>query len=67
MQVKCIKAHGYSVPGDLVDVPDGASVSELYWRVMPDPTPGEPAPTPDPDSAQQPSSGESSAPDEDGA
>ena len=31
MQVVCIKAHGAHVPGDLVEVPDGAQVSPVHF------------------------------------
>ena len=62
MQVRCIKAFGHNVPGDVVDVPGGAQVSDLYWQVMPDPTPPAPGTTPDPDSAQQENSPASSGP-----
>lgn len=32
MQVRCVRAHGFFVPGDLSEVPDGAAVSDLYWE-----------------------------------
>jgi len=32
MQVRCVRAHGEFVPGDLSEVPDGAEVSDLYWE-----------------------------------
>lgn len=31
MQVVCIQAHGTHVPGDLVDVPDGADWSPVHF------------------------------------
>lgn len=33
MQVVCIQAHGDHVPGDLVDIPDGAGFSELHYAL----------------------------------
>lgn len=35
MQVKCVKAFGTSVPGDLAEVPDGASVDPEHWEAVP--------------------------------
>ena len=32
MQVRCVRAHGFFVPGDTSEVPDGAAVSDLYWE-----------------------------------
>jgi hypothetical protein len=29
--VKCVKAFGMAVPGDLAEVPDGASVDPDHW------------------------------------
>ena len=66
MQVRCIQAFGTCVPGDLVEVPDGAAVSDLYWQVVPDPTPPAAAATPAPDSTQQENSPASSGPGKDG-
>lgn len=48
MQVVCVKAFGSSVPGDVVDVPDGAAVDPEHWTVMP-----EAAPSPEPDPAPE--------------
>jgi hypothetical protein len=31
MQVICVRAHGRTKPGETVEVPDGSSVSELYF------------------------------------
>lgn len=31
MEVVCVNAFGGSVPGDVVEVPDGAGVSEFYF------------------------------------
>ena len=31
MQVVCIQAHGTHVPGDLVDLPDGAAFSPVHF------------------------------------
>lgn len=31
MQVRCIKAFGTSVPGDVVEVPDGAATDPEHW------------------------------------
>lgn len=42
MKVRCIQAFGGSKPGDVVEVPDGAAVSDLYFV----PEPGEPSPPP---------------------
>jgi hypothetical protein len=33
----CIQAHGDHVPGDVIDVPGGAVVAELYWAPPDDP------------------------------
>jgi hypothetical protein len=45
--VKCIKAFGLLVPGDLAEVPDGASVDPDHWVVPAaaetPPEPSEPA------------------------
>lgn len=55
MQVRCIRAFGYTEPGDVVDVPDGASVSSHYFEPAalepdpaPDPGPASPSPVPFP-------------------
>ena len=32
MQVKCVRAFGYSKPGDLAEVPDGAAVDPAHWE-----------------------------------
>ena len=41
MQVRCVKAFGRHVPGDLAEVPDGASVDPAHWEPV---TPPPPAP-----------------------
>jgi hypothetical protein len=46
MQVTCIRAFGLRVPGDVVEVPDGAAVDPEHWEITPDEKP--PAPTPPP-------------------
>ena len=46
MQVKCVRAFGYSKPGDLAEVPDGAAVDPAHWEPVtaaPDPEPAAPA------------------------
>lgn len=35
MQVECVKAFGTSVPGDVVEVPDGSVVDPEHWKVIP--------------------------------
>ena len=42
MYVRCIKAFGTSVPGDLALIPDGARMDPAYWEVV------TPVPPPDP-------------------
>lgn len=42
MQVRCIKAFGTSVPGDVADVPDGAAVDPEHWEIIA-PAPAAPA------------------------
>lgn len=32
MQVECVKAFGHHVPGDVAEVPDGASVDPVHYR-----------------------------------
>lgn len=32
MQVECVKAFGHHEPGDLAEVPDGASVDPVHYR-----------------------------------
>jgi hypothetical protein len=32
MQVECVRAFGHHEPGDLAEVPDGASVDPVHWR-----------------------------------
>jgi len=40
VQVKCIKAHGLDVPGELYEVPDGSAVDpEHYVPVVSPPAP----------------------------
>lgn len=34
MQVRCVKAFGTSVPGDVAEVPDGASVDPVHWEAV---------------------------------
>lgn len=34
MQVRCIRAFGHSEPGDVVEVPDGASVDPEHWEAV---------------------------------
>lgn len=46
MQVRCVRAFGASVPGDLAEVPDGASVDPEHWEPVTAPTP--PADPPQP-------------------
>lgn len=47
MQVRCIRNFGSHEPGDLAEVPDGASVSPLYFEpVTPDPEPAPATPPP---------------------
>jgi hypothetical protein len=33
-QVRCRKAFGYSKPGDLAEVPDGAAVDAEHWEFV---------------------------------
>lgn len=42
MQVRCVKAFGYSVPGDVVEVPGGAAVDPEHWQII-EPAPPAPA------------------------
>ena len=32
MQVRCVRAFGASVPGDLAEIPDGAVVDPEHWE-----------------------------------
>lgn len=34
MQVRCIKAFGSAVPGDVADVPDGGSTDPEHWEIV---------------------------------
>lgn len=44
MQVVCVKAFGNAKPGDVAEVPDGASVDPEHWRPADAPeTPPEPS------------------------
>lgn len=44
-QVRCVRAFGHHVPGDLAEVPDGAAVDPgHYVPVTPPPAPKPPAP-----------------------
>lgn len=44
MQVVCIKPFGNAEPGDVAEVPDGASVDPEHWRPRDAPqTPPEPS------------------------
>jgi hypothetical protein len=45
MQVRCVKAFSGHVPGDVVEVPDGAAVSPVYFEPLPH---GDPPPRDDP-------------------
>ena len=44
MQVRCVKAFGYSRPGDLAEVPDGAAVDPEHWEPVTAPPPADPPP-----------------------
>ena len=45
MQVRCVRAFGTSVPGDLAEVPDGAAVDPEHWEpATPPPPPADPPP-----------------------
>jgi hypothetical protein len=49
MQVKCVRAFAGHKPGDVVEIPDGAAVSPVYFEPLPppatpDPPPAAPAP-----------------------
>ena len=46
MQVKCIKAFGLSVPGDVAEVPDGAAVDPEHWEPVTAPAADPPEPAP---------------------
>jgi hypothetical protein len=39
MQVRCIRPRAGVKVGDLAEVPDGATVSDLYWEVVEPPPP----------------------------
>ena len=52
MQVRCVKAFGTSVPGDLAEVPDGASVDPDHWEPAAAPPP--PPPPADPPQPEEP-------------
>lgn len=42
MQVRCVRAFGTAVPGDVAEVPDGAAVDPFHWEPVtppPDPAP----------------------------
>ena len=45
MQVKCVRAFGYSKPGDLAEVPDGAAVDPQHWEPVAAPPSPPPAPS----------------------
>lgn len=67
MQYRCIRARQGTEVGDLVEVPDGAQVSDLYFEPAGQASPppgGPPGPpvSPVPASTPPPSSGASSAP-----
>ena len=42
MQVRCVKAFGTSVPGDVAEVPDGAAVDPEHWEIAQDMPPSPP-------------------------
>jgi hypothetical protein len=44
MQVRCRKAFGYSKPGDVAEVPDGAAVDPEHWEPVAAPPPPAVAP-----------------------
>lgn len=44
MKVRCVRPHGYAVPGDVAEVPDGAAVSPEYWEIIPEPATASVAP-----------------------
>lgn len=44
MQVRCVKAFGTAVPGDVVQVPDGAVVDPVHWEPVTAPPPAAPVP-----------------------
>jgi hypothetical protein len=44
VQVRCVKAFGYSKPGDVAEVPDGASADPEHWEPVTAPAK---APVPD--------------------
>ena len=39
MQVRCVKAFGTSVPGDVAEVPDGAAADPQHWEPVTAPPP----------------------------
>ncbi len=45
MEVRCVKAFGLHVPGDLAEVPDGSAVDPDHWEAVapPPPAPAVPA------------------------
>jgi len=48
MKVRCVKAFGSHKPGDVTEVPDGSSVSEVHFEPVaagPAPPAAVPAPT----------------------
>ena len=55
MQVRCVRAFAGHVVGDVIDVPDGASVSPVYFEPL---SGGTPPPPPD----STPPSGDSTPP-----
>jgi hypothetical protein len=52
MQVRCTRAFGRLVPGDVAEVPDGADVDPAHFEAVPDP--GAPPPPAEPAAAAAP-------------
>jgi hypothetical protein len=67
MQVRCVRARAGIGVGDLVEVPDGAEVSSLYFEVVEPPPPAGPGITQGPGLTPPLSSPVSSVPVKDGA
>jgi hypothetical protein len=50
MQVRCVRAFGGQVPGDVSEVPDGAAVDPAHFEPVTQPAPARP-PVPSPAAA----------------
>ena len=57
MQVRCKKAFGNAVPGDVREVPDGAATDPEYWEPAAAPPPAPAAPGVPPAAAVTPKEG----------